>query len=212
MPASKIFLEKRLTPANAGTTVQDAALTQPSVAHPRECGDDTNHTYITSTGIGSPPRMRGRQHVMIDIYSERRLTPANAGTTTMQSNDGDNDKAHPRECGDDSASGIFLKHRIGSPPRMRGRPAGRARLAHVCRLTPANAGTTVPTPGLQDHMGAHPRECGDDLLAVVNISRQIGSPPRMRGRPRPIRPRTARPRLTPANAGTTKPTRPRGIC
>ena len=91
----------------------------------------------------------------------------------------------------------------GSPPRMRGRPSIDRRRRVPARLTPANAGTTGDRRGGVGARWAHPRECGDDVEIANTLQNQIGSPPRMRGRPTTAPYGEGIPRLTPANAGTT---------
>ena len=134
----------------------------------------------------------------------RRLTPANAGTTSADNRVPPAGTAHPRECGDDRAIQVPSPSRTGSPPRMRGRQSNGCALKLEHRLTPANAGTTDDCLLVEVDGPAHPRECGDDKnsppLAVI----QDGSPPRMRGRPQPVRGGGVVGGLTPANAGTTE--------
>ena len=95
----------------------------------------------------------------------------------------------------------------GTPPRMRGRHLLADRLGQQRRNTPADAGTTVwPRPGPGDDP-EHPRGCGDDALLAVGAAVSYGTPPRMRGRPHPQHRRPVALRNTPADAGTTSPSR-----
>ena len=87
---------------------------------------------------------------------------------------------------------------------MRGRQELAAAGGHPGRLTPANAGTTPARPRWRRCGRAHPRECGDDSSALIEDPTLRGSPPRMRGRRRPIQNAIRISRLTPANAGTTR--------
>ena len=87
---------------------------------------------------------------------------------------------------------------------MRGRRGGGHALRTPCRLTPANAGTTVPAGAPLPHHQAHPRECGDDSFSRTPGLATRGSPPRMRGRRHHPRSAGFARRLTPANAGTTR--------
>ena len=65
---------------------------------------------------------------------------------------------------------------------MRGRLLCCRPTSWSIRLTPANAGTTIFEFLEGMGMKAHPRECGDDFLAVTCAGLGEGSPPRMRGR------------------------------
>ncbi len=91
----------RLTPANAGTTGHVAHPARSAPAHPRECGDDGPRCASRAKRAGSPPRMRGRLMRSGCWRPDRRLTPANAGTTRVYSFAAAIAAAHPRECGDD---------------------------------------------------------------------------------------------------------------
>ena len=135
----------------------------------------------------------------------RRLTPANAGTTGLRQRLEDAERAHPRECGDDTVYARRDDLVAGSPPRMRGRRFAYSPPPHNYRLTPANAGTTLPVCSSESALRAHPRECGDDATGARAAISHTGSPPRMRGRRSRRWRHILRFRLTPANAGTTYP-------
>ena len=72
--------------------------------------------------VGSPPRMRGKPGILWLLRCSRRITPADAGKTsdTMWQlvRLGD----HPRGCGENFGKCTKNSGRIGSPPRMRGKP------------------------------------------------------------------------------------------
>ena len=195
--------QSRLTPANAGTTADNSHLLGRVKAHPRECGDDRDCFARAAPYTGSPPRMRGRPLCCAPSRWVLGLTPANAGTTVAPAASAPTIAAHPRECGDDAGAAEKGVPCDGSPPRMRGRLDAGPPPERDVGLTPANAGTTSDEQTGKIINAAHPRECGDDDVAVAGVPRGVGSPPRMRGR------RTLmcgwRPdcRLTPANAGTT---------
>ena len=71
-------------------------------------------------------------------------------------------------------------------------------------ITPANAGTTARPRSSRYGSPDHPRECGDHGWASRVWDFDKGSPPRMRGPPHDSATSSTAPRITPANAGTTK--------
>ena len=72
----------RITPADAGKTMTPAAHRSGSGDHPRGCGENRYVPDRRQRGIGSPPRMRGKQGWTSRDLSEYRITPADAGKTT----------------------------------------------------------------------------------------------------------------------------------
>ena len=71
-------------------------------------------------------------------------------------------------------------------------------------ITPAHAGKTVNNYIEVQAGGDHPRACGENHLQGRNDSQFLGSPPRMRGKPRVQRRYTRGAGITPAHAGKTE--------
>ena len=90
---------------------------------------------------------------------------------------------HPRGCGENLALESAAISLLGSPPRMRGKPARLPFATCARRITPADAGKTAST---------------DSTLKSPD-----GSPPRMRGKPSLDTNRNNWRRITPADAGKT---------
>ena len=86
---------------------------------------------------------------------------------------------------------------------MRGKRMKDAEKDGYLGITPADAGKTKFPALLQFLPQDHPRGCGENLdnFPLSNISR--GSPPRMRGKPVPLRPVCPIQGITPADAGKT---------
>ena len=72
------------------------------------------------------------------------------------------------------------------------------------RITPADAGKTCLQRQSPRSGRDHPRGCGENV-AMVNCSTVgVGSPPRMRGKPKPFEWFAGIRGITPADAGKTK--------
>ena len=71
----------RITPADAGKT--KATLNERFVNqdHPRGCGENGIFCPIPISGLGSPPRMRGKHKEIEKMTNATRITPADAGKT-----------------------------------------------------------------------------------------------------------------------------------
>ena len=115
-------IASRITPARAGKTYNRRLVCLPLKDHPRACGENRPRRYPLPAPLGSPPRVRGKQLLILGIVAHAGITPARAGktwtATWAKSMSGD----HPRACGENlwvKADYFMWK---GSPPRVRGKP------------------------------------------------------------------------------------------
>ena len=133
----------RITPACAGTTVRDFCAFVFLKDHPRLCGDHIGYYPFSSFIQGSPPPVRGPPTTINVSNSDKRITPACAGTTWLcwlvKPTVGD----HPRLCGDHFVLNRKKSQTRGSPPPVRGPPDAEINFFNVTRITPACAGTTI---------------------------------------------------------------------
>ena len=126
--------------------------------------------------------MRGKPKGCVVRASANRITPADAGKTPLRYTESRKNRDHPRGCGENPNCLIFLIFFDKSPPRMRGKPSGRRSRSRKIRITPADAGKTMPP--LQGESGTrdHPRGCGENDASCASKRSTMGSPPRMRGK------------------------------
>ena len=75
------------------------------------------------------------------------------------------------------------------------------------RITPAHAGKSVAVSPTSSVSGDHPRACGEKALAWFQRRKEMGSPPRMRGKVTPEALTTFLWGITPAHAGKSHPLR-----
>ena len=156
----------------------------------------------------TPPRMRGRLAVNLNRHVRLGNTPAYAGKTRAESVRVPAPQKHPRVCGEDSPTRPSFSGSLETPPRMRGRPAARLSLRHLCRNTPAYAGKTMFLPWYSDIARKHPRVCGEDCVCAPAAAMLRETPPRMRGRLYMREPAYPPSGNTPAYAGKTVPPAP----
>ena len=71
----------RITPADAGKTLQTNVKQFPCKDHPRGCGENANNRNEICNTEGSPPRMRGKPTERNEMDTSKRITPADAGKT-----------------------------------------------------------------------------------------------------------------------------------
>ena len=135
----------RITPADAGKTCLSSRSNCRWQDHPRGCGENVNWRNFAQDMFGSPPRMRGKQLNLTSTTAPLGITPADAGKTQKREFIAVMMKDHPRGCGENVNRTVFSGKSIGSPPRMRGKPFITAWARYKTRITPADAGKTIPT-------------------------------------------------------------------
>ena len=69
----------RITPAYAGKSFPAGCPRSRSRDHPRVCGEKPRRPPAAAVGIGSPPRMRGKDSIMDGLQGVHGITPAYAG-------------------------------------------------------------------------------------------------------------------------------------
>ena len=69
---------------------------------------------------------------------------------------------HPRACGENQSLLLVHEHRVGSPPRMRGKPDYALGDIVAVWITPAHAGKTKPPNHNLTAYRDHPRACGEN--------------------------------------------------
>ena len=194
----------RIIPANAGSTFSRGVSRPCAGDHPRGCGEHSTLKHSISYRPGSSPRMRGARSFSPSHACDRRIIPADAGSTmhnmtNTQHSTGSSPRMrgalykyglrlfprqdHPRGCGEHSDLWIFLVWLPGSSPRMRGAlyriPDGFL----LVGIIPADAGST------------------EDKLNNFDV--QSGPSPRMRGAPHVRGGPAEGGGIIPADAGST---------
>ena len=92
----------RITPADAGKTALMPDGGAVKWDHPRGCGENYRLPRREYRPVGSPPRMRGKQHLTLSEECCIRITPADAGKTEVFIADCTSRKDHPRGCGENT--------------------------------------------------------------------------------------------------------------
>ena len=115
-------------------------------------------------------------------------------------------------CGENHSVTFTYLLCVGSPPRVRGKHTYKSLFGQWQRITPACAGKTSSRLFRISYHWDHPRVCGENHLKPHIYRQNLGSPPRVRGKPllsivynTPIR-------ITPACAGKTSKASLRTAC
>ena len=141
-----ILQSGRITPACAGKTALPCICISAHSDHPRVCGENFFNSPLWYSIIGSPPRVRGKPSFQPDRHPRRRITPACAGKTAIESSTSRLSADHPRVCGENSSPTVPTVATSGSPPRVRGKQFPASLCTSLPRITPACAGKTSPPP------------------------------------------------------------------
>ena len=192
-----------LIPACAGKTLKWEVFGCYNWAHPRVCGENSRAAETPSGSQGSSPRVRGKLMLPRVIAAHPGLIPACAGKTDSTQTPSCEMTAHPRVCGENFLSWEPRMTERGSSPRVRGKPAGRARRPGPGGLIPACAGKTNTSTAVVIACPAHPRVCGENSQGQTAEYAVTGSSPRVRGKRHRRLERRAGGGLIPACAGKT---------
>ena len=170
-----------ITPAYAGKSPVVRERFLPAQDHPRVCGEKRSAGLGGRDGLGSPPRMRGKDRKDTDDAGIERITPAYAGKRQPDGQRRQLHRDHPRVCGEKSLPPRPMRAQRGSPPRMRGKENSSPKRLPTIGITPAYAGKSIRTR--------------------TGTSAPRGSPPHMRGKASCLYFRVPLTGITPAYAG-----------
>ena len=130
----------RITPAYAGKSTSLSATKWQKKDHPRVCGEKMSFRSWIVSGLGSPPRMRGKEEFACSDGSQVGITPAYAGKSREVVCHVCVVTDHPRVCGEKPLARRLWRISKGSPPRMRGKGVSSSLEEGSMRITPAYAG------------------------------------------------------------------------
>ena len=193
-----------ITPAYAGKRMLVGECPKPLWDHPRVCGEKGCCKFSSRNHSGSPPRVRGKDEQVPQFGIGHGITPACAGKRINGRVNQQDERDHPRVCGEKGSSTFWSRNHSGSPPRMRGKvddvPGGVLHRG----ITPACAGKSSGLADSCDLLGDHPRVCGEKPTSYCLPRHIMGSPPRMRGKEHVRLRQQHSPRITPAYAGKSR--------
>ena len=176
------FHRHGITPACAGKRTCTATRRCGNGDHPRVCGEKAATPNVEAFYEGSPPRVRGKEVVLVDFICLRGITPACAGKSHSVTDANASSWDHPRVCGEKALQSSVNCTMEGSPPRMRGKATGPPRSSGPGGITPAYAGKRVEGQYVDWRFWDHPRVCGEKHQTFDSAAFPTGSPPRMRGK------------------------------
>ena len=105
--------------------------------------------------------MRGKEQVTGQTAIAAGITPAHAGKSCIAVRISQEQKDHPRVCGEKLILYTDRCVKPGSPPRVRGKGTSTRWRETAGRITPACAGKSVHPLHNSVMHGDHPRVCGE---------------------------------------------------
>ena len=131
--------------------------------------------------MGSSPRLRGTRVQARQGRARHGIIPALAGNTSECDFLSTLFWDHPRACGEHARSADAPSTWMGSSPRLRGTRAGDGVGDLVPGIIPALAGNTAGDVRATAAATDHPRACGEHAMSCVQVTKSMGSSPRLRG-------------------------------
>ena len=99
-----------ITPACAGKRRGPPRGISAKRDHPRVCGEKQGRGETLGAGVGSPPRVRGKEYPPRFSCGRSGITPACAGKSTAGTAAGARTRDHPRVCGEKTKKGPKVRH------------------------------------------------------------------------------------------------------
>ena len=159
-----------ITPACAGKSARGPAGGAACRDHPRVRGEKQNQKFLKRTGMGSPPRARGKETLADHETRITRITPACAGKSRRLHSPSAKRRDHPRVRGEKCAEWRERARKIGSPPRARGKDRLSRRSPRLAGITPACAGKSMRKFGVLGLLlGSPPRARGKGVLSSFEL-------------------------------------------
>ena len=132
-----------IIPAYAGNTHGCTRQAHPARDHPRVCGEHQPIGRKFHPITGSSPRMRGTRNLAGECDGDIGIIPAYAGNTGNTHTSTQQDRDHPRVCGEHPVEMLAEHAAMGSSPRMRGTHHAGADGLFQSGIIPAYAGNTL---------------------------------------------------------------------
>ena len=174
-----------ITPAWAGKRRGVFSTPRTAGDHPRVGGEKGGGFVCYRCHWGSPPRGRGKGPLYRPRLFQLGITPAWAGKRASVMSYTHYTEDHPRVGGEKFDTPAVSLHRVGSPPRGRGKAACGALAGGVQRITPAWAGKRSWRALSRMRRGDHPRMGGEKQRLYSPGLCPEGSPPHGRGKAPP---------------------------
>ena len=111
-----------------------------------------------------------------------RFTPTCVGKTLRDMPISSLPTVHPHVCGENILAPVTASALIGSPPRVWGKHIVNNAIETAQRFTPTCVGKTQKPTWKSLSIPVHPHVCGENIDAIEQKEKKVGSPPRVWGK------------------------------
>ncbi len=170
-----------IIPAGAGRSGSGSGRRPAGWDHPRGCGEKSSAVTSLCRPAGSSPRVRGEADRADEEALGQGIIPAGAGRRQYQTIIPEEERDHPRGCGEKAMFSPATRASCGSSPRVRGEEGVGDALSERGGIIPAGAGRSHGGPAKRGRGGDHPRGCGEKPRIPRPLTKLLGSSPRVRG-------------------------------
>ena len=146
------------------------------------CAGSTRGKHLFRLDTGNHPRMRGEH---FSLRAEQLVlsgsSPHARGAPWSSALRADRRRDHPRMRGSTPRRGRSYGLSTGSSPHARGVPMLQVNDTALIGIIPACAGSTRRTDTWRSRHRDHPRMRGEHTIAILTLTRRMGSSPHARG-------------------------------
>ena len=172
---------RRSIPAGAGEPSAGSPWHDLDAVYPRGCGGTLLLVYLTLTGKGLSPRVRGNPLASHWLLVGAGSIPAGAGEPIRHAPLPRERKVYPRGCGGTYRCDLFFMWQYGLSPRVRGNHDDRISGFMHYGSIPAGAGEPTRQGNHGWRYPVYPRGCGGTDYYYGTPYQATGLSPRVRG-------------------------------
>ena len=171
----------RFIPTCVGNIINQSGFFTPYTVHPHVCGEHVSLAALSSSAIGSSPRVWGTSVFRLRGSRPVRFIPTCVGNMRVCERLAILHTVHPHVCGEHSVIKISTYGHSGSSPRVWG--TWNTRISHPPqqRFIPTCVGNMPLEICVPCMTPVHPHVCGEHIIDRSGTRQESGSSPRVWG-------------------------------
>ncbi len=194
---------QRNIPTRVGKTACISRTARSTSEHPHACGENPGHDHAGVRIAGTSPRVWGKLQSRGGSAGRDRNIPTRVGKTRALRDSRTAGSEHPHACGENLRMACRERSVSGTSPRVWGKHRGRVQARPQRRNIPTRVGKTPWTSSTRRSTPEHPHACGENKVDGEIVDDQVGTSPRVWGKPVSLRPSADSIRNIPTRVGKT---------